>query len=185
MKRFFCCLCLVVLVVCLCFCFGVKDKHTYLRIKITANSFSSEDKNIKYEIKDKIMDFLSPYINQSESCDEVYNIINEKISTIICIIDGLLIQNNLDYKCYAKTDNQYFAESNYNGTIVESDFYDTLFINLGEGVGDTLWCFLYPMDLGGEIDYQSRLINPMCSFFIKEKRWKNTLLFWQFVCVLL
>ena len=164
MKKFFLCLALVVFLVCFCVCFGVKDKNIYLRIKVTANSFSAEDKDIKYEIKDKVVEFLTPYIKECESFEEVHKTINKNIETILCIINGVLVQNNLDYKCSANIDNQFFPTRHYDNITIESGFYDALSISLGDGAGDSWWCVLYPplcfSDAEfGDIDYKSRFIN--------------------------
>ncbi len=175
MKKFFVVLGLVVFVVCGCLCFGLTDKTTYLRIRITSNSLRQEDKDIKYAIKDKVVEFLTPYIKECESYDEVYNLIDKNLLTISCIIDGLLTQNNLDYKCEAQMENEYFPTRNYGEVTVESGFYDAVSISLGEAKGDNWWCVLYPPlcfnDVGfGEVKYKSGFLDLISVFLYKERR---------------
>ena len=158
MKRFLVSVILVVVLVCLVVCFGVKDNDDFFRINIVSNSFSKEDSDINVEIKDRITEVLYPYIKECESAKEVYSVTGKKISTIACIIDGVLIQNNLDYKCSVKINNQYFKKTVYKGDVIEGGFYDALTIDLGDAKGESFLCLC---SIGGfkQVDYESRFIN--------------------------
>jgi len=91
-------------------------------------------------------------------------VINENIETISCIIDGVLAQNNLDYKCSAQMGTEYFPARNYDDITISNGFYDAISINLGMAEGDNWWCVLYPplcFNNGefGEVKYKSRFFN--------------------------
>lgn len=164
MKKFFVVVLLIVVFVCAVMCFGIKDENTYIRIKITANSFSDVDKNIKYKVKDEVVEYITPYIKKCESYEDVYDVINENIGTISCIIDGVLAQNNLDYKCDAQMGTEYFPARNYDDITISNGFYDAVSINLGNAEGDNWWCVLYPPLCFnscefGEVKYKSRFFN--------------------------
>ena len=164
MKKFLAVVFLIVVLVCAVICFGVKDENTYIRIRITANSLNDADKNIKYKVKDSVVGYITPYIKECESYEEVYNVINENIETISCIIDGVLAQNNLDYKCSAQMGTEYFPARNYDDITISNGFYDAISINLGMAEGDNWWCVLYPplcFNNGefGEVKYKSRFFN--------------------------
>ena len=158
MKRFLVGAILVVFLICLVVCFGAKDNDDFFRINIVSNSFLKKDSDINVEIKDRIAEVLYPYIKECESVKEVYSITGKKISTIVCIIDGVLIQNNLDYKCSVKINNQYFRETVYKGNVIEGGFYDALTISLGDAKGESFLC-LYSIGGFDEVDYESRFIN--------------------------
>ena len=172
MKKFLVIGLLIVVLFCVVICFGVGDKNTYIRIKITANSLREIDKNIKYKVKDKVVEFVTPYILECESYEEVYNVLNKNIETISCIIDGVLAQNNLDYKCDAQMGSEYFPARNYDDITISNGFYDAISINLGKAEGDNWWCVLYPplcfnnSDFG-EVKYKSRFVELINSFLFK------------------
>lgn len=144
MKKFLLILSLTIFIVIVVLCFGGKDKSEFIRININANSNLQKDTEVRKIIKDEIVEFLNSYIEGDYDREKVKNIINEKVKIIECIINGLLIQNKLDYKSSVNFVSQYFNESVVNKTKLESGFYDCLKITLGRGEGDNLSCVLFP-----------------------------------------
>ena len=49
----------------------------YLRIYVSANSQTSKDEEIKYMVKDAVVDYLIPYLAFSKTKDEAKEVINE------------------------------------------------------------------------------------------------------------
>ena len=86
-------------------------QNEYLRIHIRANSNLQIDQDIKYQIKDVIVDFLTPIISSCSTKNEMQQQINKNLSKIVGIADQILAQNNFDYKSSAKLSNQsYFVQ---------------------------------------------------------------------------
>lgn len=119
-------------------------EYDYLRLHIRANSNSEIDQNIKYEIKDELVEFLTPYFCNVTSKNEAVEIVNnlkEKMSEI-CV--DILRKNGFNYSANVKINNEYFPTRTYSNTTLESGYYDAVIVELGCAEGDNWWCVMYP-----------------------------------------
>ncbi len=119
-------------------------EYDYLRLHIRANSNSEIDQNIKYEIKDELVEFLTPYFCNVTSKNEAVEIVNnlkEKMSEI-CV--EVLRKNGFNYSANVKINNEYFPTRTYSNTTLESGYYDAVIVELGSAEGDNWWCVMYP-----------------------------------------
>lgn len=139
-------------------CSVKNENESYLRIHIRANSNLSVDQNIKYEIKDEVVNYLTPIIAGCESLQDVKNAIKISKNEIENICDKHLVRSGFNYKSTAKIQNEYFPTRAYGEYVLKADFYDALIIELGEAKGDNWWCVVYP---------------PLCFLNAKETNTSN------------
>ena len=146
-------------------------EYDYLRLHIRANSNSEIDQNIKYEIKDELVEFLTPYFCNVTSKNEAIEIVNnlkEKMSEI-CV--EVLRKNGFNYSANVKINNEYFPTRTYSNTTLESGYYDAVIVELGEAVGDNWWCVMYPplcfitRENQTEITFKSKIVEWFKSLF--------------------
>lgn len=169
MKRVVAIVALLVVIVCLLFCFKEEEK-SYLRIHIRANSNTQADQDIKYKIKDDVINYLTPLVSKCDSFEGVIKCLDENLLNIECIVDEILAQNNFAYRCDAVLCNEYFPTRTYENFTLDSGYYDALIIKLGTGEGDNWWCVVYPplcfVDTSsGNTKYKSRIAEVINSFF--------------------
>ncbi len=146
-------------------------EYDYLRLHIRANSNSEIDQNIKYKIKDELVEFLTPYFCNVTSKNEAIEIVNnlkEKMSEI-CV--EVLRKNGFNYSANVKINNEYFPTRTYSNTTLESGYYDAVIVELGEAVGDNWWCVMYPplcfitRENQTEITFKSKIADWFKSLF--------------------
>ena len=128
-------------------CFGLftkTEKNDYIRIYILANSNLEIDQNVKYEIKDKIISYLLPYISLCETREDFVSVINNSIDGIENVANKVLKEKNFSYKANVKFCEENFPTREYNSLVLESGLYDAIIVNLGEAKGDNWWCVVYP-----------------------------------------
>jgi stage II sporulation protein R len=128
---------------------GVKNGDTdtapdYLRIHIRANSNSEIDQDIKYKVKEEIVNALSPILAGITTKQAAISAINKNIPLIEETANRALQANGFEYKSYASIARENFPERIYDGVTVAAGVYDALIINLGSGAGDNWWCVIYP-----------------------------------------
>ncbi len=172
MKRFFTIFLLLVVavVVILVGVFNSNTYHTeYLRIHIRANSNLEIDQAVKYEIKDHVVDFLTPIISNCHTKDDFIRAINQNLYNIESIANKILAQNNFDYKSSASIRNEYFPVRSYENVTLDSGYYDALILELGEAKGDNWWCVVYPplcfLNSNSSYVYKSRILEIIKRFF--------------------
>lgn len=146
-------------------------EYDYLRLHIRANSNSEIDQNIKYEIKDELVEFLTPYFCNVTSKNEAIEIVNnlkEKMSEI-CV--EVLRKNGFNYSANVKINNEYFPTRTYSNTTLESGYYDAVIVELGSAEGDNWWCVMYPplcfitRENQTEITFKSKIVEWFKSLF--------------------
>jgi stage II sporulation protein R len=162
--------CLVIL--CLAFIPGRSDENSeYLRIHIRANSNSSVDQNIKYEVKNAVVDYLTPRLAECESREKAYALLKSALSEIRRTVDKILKNNRFNYASEVVLVNEEFPARAYDDLVLEAGYYDALLILLGEGTGDNWWCAVYPplcfvgeYNPNGQIKYKSKLMEIIENF---------------------
>ncbi|MBQ3502464.1 MAG: stage II sporulation protein R [Clostridia bacterium] len=119
-------------------------RHNYLRVHIRANSNLECDQNIKYVIKDEVVDFITPYLVGCDSKEKSVAMMTGLLDDIESVCDGVLKQNNFQYKSSASIREEYFPTRVYDNITLAEGIYDALIIELGSGEGDNWWCIVYP-----------------------------------------
>ncbi|MBQ6884065.1 MAG: stage II sporulation protein R [Clostridia bacterium] len=132
-------------------------KTEYLRIHVRANSNRACDQEIKYQIKDIVVEHLTPYVKKATSKAQAMAAINEQIPAVNRLIDGFLAKNGYKYSAKVELKQEFFPTRVYDDLTLNSGVYDALIITLGEGVGDNWWCVVYPpLCFSGEkVEYRS------------------------------
>ena len=116
----------------------------YLRIHIRANSNLAVDQNVKYQVKDAVVDYMIPLLANCETITESKQVVGENLSQIENVAESILRQNGFSYHATASIKNEEFPTRSYGNLTLESGFYDALILNLGSGCGDNWWCVVYP-----------------------------------------
>ena len=150
------------------------QKTEYLRIHIRANSNLSVDQQVKYLVKDKVVDFLTPYIAECDTKEKAQSMLNNNLQNIEGVALSVLRSNGFNYSVKASVKNEKFPTRYYQDVCLESGFYDALILELGEAKGDNWWCVVYPplcfTGEGQNYKYKSKILDIIFDFFNKEKR---------------
>lgn len=118
--------------------------YDYLRLHIRANSNSKIDQQVKYEVKDLMVDYLTPLLCEVKSKQEAINVVNSNKSVITSKCLNLLKNKGFNYSVNVKINNEYFPARTYANTTLDSGYYDAVIVELGEAIGDNWWCVMYP-----------------------------------------
>lgn len=145
------------------------QKVSYLRIHIRANSNSTLDQNIKYQIKDHVVEYLTPKFLNCTSKTQALTILKNNLSIIKSLADKILSQNGFSYQSQPYINNEYFPTRSYNELVLENGYYDALIIKLGQGRGDNWWCVVYPplcfVENSQNVEYKSKFLEIINKIF--------------------
>lgn len=135
----------VVLVFVLCPFKSVETKEIeYLRIHIRADSNSVQDQNVKYKVKDAVVDALVPYLSEIKTFEEAKSFIENNYDMIEGVADGVLAREGFSYTSSAQLKREHFPTRVYDNLTLQEGEYDALILNLGSGQGDNWWCVVFP-----------------------------------------
>ena len=145
----------------------------YLRVHIRANSNNDVDQVVKYLVKDRVVNFITPYLLGCDTKQKSIDTINSLLAEIEDVCDDVLKSNGFEYTSRAKIDTESFPTRSYDNVTLEKGIYDALIIELGTGLGDNWWCIVYPplcfvnkTDLDAHnIQYQSYLMEIVKKYF--------------------
>lgn len=149
---------------------GVKTE--YLRIHIRAESNLEADQNVKYRVKNAVVEFLTPYIAECDTKAKADNILKSLLPQIERVANETLAENGFDYKSAALFETQEFPTRVYGDLTLEKGYYDALIINLGSGKGDNWWCVVYPplcfTGEGSNYVYKSKIYEIIKNFYNRK-----------------
>ena len=145
MKKFVVVFCVIfVIVVGALFIPSKETDCDYLRLHIRANSNSEIDQSVKYEIKDMMIEFLTPKLCNVESKNKAIAVVEEYSNLIKSKCLNLLQERGFNYSVNVKIENEFFPTRTYANTTLESGYYDAVIVELGVAEGDNWWCVMYP-----------------------------------------
>ena len=120
------------------------EEKEYLRIHIRANSNSSVDQEVKYKVRDEVVDALIPVLSEVETFEEAKKTVAKNFDLITSVADKVLEKNGFDYQSSVRLAEENFPTRQYGDLTLESGIYDALIIDLGSGEGNNWWCLVYP-----------------------------------------
>ena len=95
--------------------------NSVFRLHVIANSDSAEDQNLKYKVRDNIINYMNEIsLNTNSKENEFYNIAKETIKN-----------NGYNYDVSINIGNYYFPTKTYGDIDFPAGFYDALRIEIG------------------------------------------------------
>lgn len=142
----------------------------YLRLHVRANSDSAVDQAVKYEVKEAIVEYLTPVAASAESKEEAVAALEAALPGIERTANAVLAENGFAYLSRAEIRAEEFPTRVYDGVTLEAGVYDALIVELGSGKGANWWCVVYPPlcfagETGANVQYRSRIWEIIHDFF--------------------
>ena len=142
--------------------------NDYLRIHVRANSNSAEDQKVKYEVKDEIVSFITPYIKECVDKEAAMKVMGELTDEISAVADKALRARGYNYGARASVRAEQFPTRVYDDLTLEEGVYDALIVELGTGEGDNWWCCIYPplcfTSASADVQYRSIIMDIINKF---------------------
>ncbi|MDX8363679.1 stage II sporulation protein R [Cytobacillus sp. IB215665] len=115
-----------------------------IRLRILANSDSSEDQALKRLIRDKVNEQITQWVEELTSIEEARKLINTRVHMIEQIVESVL--SNQGSKQIASVDfgEVSFPTKLYGNYLYPAGEYEAILITLGDGAGANWWCVLFP-----------------------------------------
>ena len=119
-------------------------QESVFRLHVIANSDSSEDQNLKYIVRDSVIEYINEISNNASSKDEVILIAQEHLSEIENIALQTIKDNGYNYPVKVSIGNFAFPSKKYGDITLPPGYYDALKIEIGEAAGENSWCVMFP-----------------------------------------
>ena len=145
------------------------DAGAYLRVHIRANSNSAQDQEVKYKVRDAVVEYLTPIVAECETKEEAMKQIKANLDGAARVADQTLKSYGYTYGARASLRKEEFPTRVYKDATLAAGVYDALILELGTGEGDNWWCVVYPpLCFGGgacKVEYKSKIAEIIKKFF--------------------
>lgn len=119
-------------------------RGSVLRLHILANTNSEEDQQLKYAVRDKLIESSAELFPAGETRYAVELSANEQLDEIQAMAQQVVNEKGYDYQVHAELVNMYFETRVYEDDTMPAGYYDAVRITIGAAAGKNWWCVLYP-----------------------------------------
>ena len=118
--------------------------NSVFRLHVIANSDSKEDQELKYKVRDKILEYMNSIAQNCTSKEEVIELANTHKEEFYSIAKQVIKENGYDYDVTIYIGKFDFPTKNYGDISFPAGTYDSLRIEIGECKGQNWWCVMFP-----------------------------------------
>ncbi|MDE6873413.1 MAG: stage II sporulation protein R [Lachnospiraceae bacterium] len=115
-----------------------------LRLHIIADSNSDADQTVKLAVRDAVITYLKPYLEDVTTKQEALDIIEAQMDELRETANHVLAENGFSYTADARLGHTYFPVKVYGDLVLPAGEYDALKICLGSASGKNWWCLVFP-----------------------------------------
>lgn len=137
-----------------------------IRLHIIANSDTAIDQEVKLQVRDAVLDYLTGKLDLTNSTEESVAIIQQELPAIEKIATTVLEKNGHAPVATAEYGAYPFPTKQYENIELPAGTYNALRITLGEGEGQNWWCVVFPPLCFA--DSQNGTISPEADAKLKE-----------------
>jgi len=119
-------------------------KENIIRLHVVANSDSAMDQEVKLQVKDEIVRYLQPIIDQFPSKQQAMEYIRDNLGVLQELSNDVLIRLGVKDKASASLQLEKFGTRIYDTFSLPAGSYDALRIEIGEAEGENWWCVVFP-----------------------------------------
>ena len=114
------------------------------RLHVIANSDSVEDQNLKYKVRDALLEYMNSICADASSKEDAMNIASEHLDDFRKIAQKVVYDNNYNYHVTVEIGQYNFPTKHYGDVSLPSGIYDALRVKIGTASGQNWWCVMFP-----------------------------------------
>ena len=118
--------------------------NSVFRLHVIANNDSKEDQDLKYKVRDNLIEYMNNISENCNSKEEVINLAQEHLNDFKKIAEDTIRDNGFDYDVNIEIGNFEFPTKNYGDISLPAGFYDALRVKIGNASGQNWWCVMFP-----------------------------------------
>lgn len=113
-----------------------------LRLHIVANSDLATDQALKLQVRDTVVEYLTPLVQHAADTQEAENIVINELDSLQQLAAGICA--SAGYGCTARLGEFNFPDRRYGKTLLPAGQYRALKLELGQAAGHNWWCVIFP-----------------------------------------
>ena len=118
--------------------------NSVFRLHVIANSNSEEDQNLKYIVRDSLLNYMNEKCKNLSSKEDVIQYAKNNLVDIKNIAENTIKENGYNYPVVVEIGNYEFPTKWYGDISFPEGFYDALRVRIGKATGQNWWCVMFP-----------------------------------------
>lgn len=126
-----------------------------IRLHVIANSNEKKDQELKYKVRDQVIEALRQQLVTAKDCEEAREIVAKNRSHLARIAQAVVAEEGDSYQVRVEWGKFAFPPKAYGSIVLPEGEYEAVRVVLGEGKGANWWCVLFPplcfVDISGDV----------------------------------
>lgn len=118
--------------------------NSVFRLHVIANSDSKEDQNLKYKVRDHLLEYMNSICENCQSKEEAILIVEQHKDAFEQIANDTVKEEGYSYTININIGNFEFPTKRYGDISLPTGYYDALRVEIGEAKGQNWWCVMFP-----------------------------------------
>ena len=118
--------------------------NSVFRLHVIANSDEEEDQNLKYMVRDNLLNYMNSICKDCTSKQEAISMVEENKETFEEIAAKTIKEQGYSYTVKINIGNFEFPTKNYGDISLPAGYYDALRVEIGQAKGQNWWCVMFP-----------------------------------------
>ena len=118
--------------------------NSVFRLHVLANSDSKEDQDLKYKVRDSLLNYMNSICNNCSNKEEAINLVEKNKNNFKQIALDTIHNEGYNYEVNINIGNFEFPTKTYGDISLPAGFYDALRVEIGKAKGQNWWCVMFP-----------------------------------------
>ena len=118
--------------------------NSVFRLHVIANSDSKEDQELKFKVRDCLLNYMKEICGSCENKAEAISLVKEHQDEFNAIAKQTILDEGYSYDVKINIGNFEFPTKDYGDISLPAGFYDALRVEIGDAKGQNWWCVMFP-----------------------------------------
>ena len=118
--------------------------NNVFRLHVIANSDTVEDQNLKYKVRDNLIEYMNNLCSNISNKEDAINIVKNHLSDFTKIAEDTIKEEGFSYQVNIEIGNFEFPTKTYGDIAFPAGYYDALKVKIGNAIGQNWWCVMFP-----------------------------------------
>lgn len=119
-------------------------KTSVFRLHVIANSDSDEDQELKYIVRDNLLDYMNEICANCTTKEEAIEIAKNNLNSFKKIAKDTVKNEGYSYDVNVEIGEFEFPTKSYGDISLPAGIYDALEVKIGTANGHNWWCVMFP-----------------------------------------
>lgn len=118
--------------------------NSVFRLHVIANSNSDDDQNLKYKVRDSLLNYMNNICSNCSSKEEAIKLLTEHQEEFKQVALDTIKNEGYSYDVKIEIGNFEFPTKQYGDISLPAGYYDALKVEIGKAEGRNWWCVMFP-----------------------------------------